>query len=100
MQKTELNRFVRFVPALAALFFCNNVFAHTINYALENAPAHHVAWFYLKLGFQHILPDGFDHILFVTGLCLPSSRIKTILWQATAFTLAHSITLALSMNNI
>jgi hydrogenase/urease accessory protein HupE len=43
---------------------------------------------------------GLDHILFVVSLCLLSTRIKTILWQATAFTVAHSITLALSMKNI
>ena len=76
------------------------LWAHTINYALQDAPTHNVIWFYLKLGFTHIIPEGFDHILFVTGLCLLSTNIKTILWQATAFTVAHSITLALSMKNI
>lgn len=76
------------------------LFAHTINYALEKAPVNHVIWFYLTLGISHIIPQGFDHILFVAGLCLLSTRIKTILWQATAFTVAHSITLALSMKNI
>ena len=74
--------------------------AHTINYVLEKAPTEFVIWFYLKLGFTHIIPQGFDHILFVTGLCLLSNKIKVILWQATAFTVAHSITLALSMKNV
>lgn len=74
--------------------------AHTINYSLEKAPVNDVVWFYLKLGYTHILPQGFDHILFVCGLCLLSTKISTILWQATAFTVAHSITLALSMQNI
>jgi HupE / UreJ protein len=74
--------------------------AHTINYVLEKAPVQHVVWFYLKLGFTHIIPEGIDHILFVAGLCLLSTKIKTILWQATAFTVAHSVTLALSMKNI
>ena len=77
-----------------------NVFAHTINYVLEKAPANHVIWFYLKLGYTHILPEGFDHILFVVSLCLLSNKIKVILWQATAFTVAHSITLAMSMKSI
>ncbi|MBC7946594.1 MAG: HupE/UreJ family protein [Chitinophagaceae bacterium] len=72
-------------------------FAHTINYALEKAPAGEVAWYYAKLGFTHIIPEGLDHILFVAGLCLLSARLKTIVWQATAFTIAHSITLAMSM---
>ncbi len=74
--------------------------AHTINYALEKAPVQNVVWFYMKMGFSHIIPGGADHVLFVTGLCLLSTRIKTILWQATAFTVAHSVTLALSMKNI
>jgi HupE / UreJ protein len=82
------------------LFLCVPGFAHTINYALEKAPTGDVVWYYLKLGFQHIIPQGFDHILFVAGLCLLSTKIKTILWQATAFTVAHSITLALSLKNI
>jgi hypothetical protein len=85
---------------LAFLLPKATVQAHTINYVLEKAPVQHVIWFYLKLGIQHILPLGLDHILFVISLCLLSTRIKTILWQATAFTLAHSITLALSMKNI
>ena len=82
------------------LLLSTSAFAHTINYALEKAPAGEVVWYYLKLGFQHIIPQGLDHILFVAGLCLLSTKIKTIIWQATAFTVAHSITLALSMKNI
>lgn len=74
--------------------------AHTINYVLEKAPTGSVVIYYLKLGFTHIIPQGFDHILFVTGLCLLSNKIKVILWQATAFTVAHSITLALSMKGL
>jgi HupE / UreJ protein len=82
------------------LLISTSAFAHTINYALEKAPAGEVVWYYLKLGFQHIIPQGLDHILFVAGLCLLSTKIKTIIWQATAFTVAHSITLALSMKNV
>ena len=80
--------------------FVQVVHAHSINYALEDAPAGEVVWFYLRLGFIHIVPGGLDHILFVAGLCLLSTEIKTIFWQATAFTVAHSITLGLSMKNI
>jgi hypothetical protein len=75
-------------------------FAHAINFVLEKARDSHVVWFYLKLGVRHIIPLGADHILFVTSLCLLSTHIKTILWQATAFTVAHSVTLALSMKGI
>lgn len=52
---------------------------------------------YLKLGFQHILPLGIDHILFVLALFLASTRMKPLLLQVTAFTLAHTLTLGLAM---
>lgn len=89
-----------FVATLLLLLITPKLFAHTINYNLENAPLHHVVGFYLKLGVEHIIPNGLDHILFVVGLCLLSTKLKTILWQATAFTVAHSVTLALSMKGV
>jgi hydrogenase/urease accessory protein HupE len=55
---------------------------------------------YLVLGFTHILPLGADHILFVLGLFLLSLRLAPILWQVTAFTLAHTITLALTIYGV
>ena len=55
---------------------------------------------YLTIGFVHILPKGLDHILFVVGLFLLSTRLKTQLWQVTSFTLAHSVSLALGMLGI
>jgi hypothetical protein len=57
----------------------------------------HTAWRYLVLGFTHIVPHGLDHMLFVLGIFLLSGRIKTVLWQVSAFTVAHSITLGLSI---
>lgn len=55
---------------------------------------------YLWLGYTHILPKGIDHILFVLGIFLLSPRFKTMLLQVTAFTIAHSITLGLSIYGI
>ena len=55
---------------------------------------------YLALGYTHILPKGLDHILFVLGIFLLSPRLKTMLLQVTAFTVAHSITLGLTMYGI
>jgi hydrogenase/urease accessory protein HupE len=52
---------------------------------------------YLKLGFTHILPKGVDHILFVIGIYLLSTRLKPILAQVTAFTVAHTITLGMTI---
>ena len=100
MQKKKRIAVTTFTGILLCLLSALSSYAHTINYALEKAPVNDVVWFYLKLGYTHILPQGFDHILFVCGLCLLSTKVSTILWQATAFTVAHSITLALSMQNI
>ncbi len=51
---------------------------------------------YVYLGFTHILPKGLDHILFVLGLFLLSAHWRPLLWQVTAFTAAHTITLGLA----
>jgi len=51
------------------------------------------AWTYLKLGMQHIA-TGIDHLLFVLGLLLIVRDRWMLLKTISAFTLAHSITLA------
>jgi hydrogenase/urease accessory protein HupE len=55
---------------------------------------------YLTLGFTHIVPHGLDHMLFVLGIFLLSRRLRQVLAQVSAFTVAHSITLALSIYGI
>ena len=52
---------------------------------------------YIAIGFEHIIPKGLDHILFVVGLFLLSTRMRPLLWQISAFTLAHTISLAMGM---
>ena len=56
-----------------------------------------IATRYLLLGFTHIVPKGLDHMLFVLGIYLLSRRARSVLWQVSAFTVAHSITLGLGM---
>ncbi len=51
---------------------------------------------YIGLGFEHIVPKGLDHILFVLGLFFFSLRWRPLLAQVTAFTVAHTVTLALA----
>ncbi len=55
---------------------------------------------YIELGFQHIIPKGIDHILFVIGLFLLSTRLSSLLWQISAFTIAHTMTLGLAMAGV
>ena len=50
---------------------------------------------YIPVGFDHILPKGLDHILFVLGLFFLSRQLGPLIWQVSAFTLAHTVTLAL-----
>jgi hydrogenase/urease accessory protein HupE len=63
-------------------------------------PIYEVIFSYMVVGFEHILPKGLDHILFILGLFLLSTRMRPLLWQVTMFTLAHTITLGLSMNGV
>lgn len=58
---------------------------------------------YLRLGFDHITdPSGYDHILFVIALCAvyTLSQWRQVLILVTAFTIGHSITLALATLNL
>ena len=55
---------------------------------------------YLHLGFIHILPRGLDHILFVLALFLLAVRVKPLLIQISLFTLAHTLTLGLSITEV
>ena len=55
---------------------------------------------YLVIGFEHIIPKGLDHILFVIGLFLLAPRLKHIVWQVSMFTIAHTVTLGLGITQI
>jgi hypothetical protein len=56
-----------------------------------------VFWELIRQGFLHVLPLGLDHILFVLGMFLLNRNWKPLLWQVSAFTLAHTLTLGLTM---
>lgn len=63
----------------------------------------HDFWLYFSLGRQHIMAlNGLDHLLFVAALCLRYliTDWKKLLLLITAFTIGHSLTLALSIFNI
>jgi hypothetical protein len=56
--------------------------------------------FYIRIGFAHILPMGADHILFVLALFLSSLRLRPLLFQISAFTIAHTATLGLAASGV
>jgi hypothetical protein len=97
----NLKNYTQFFKTASLLFivlcFSQAISAHDVVGELEKMSKADAAILYLKLGFTHILPLGFDHILFVLSLFLLSPKLKPVLWQATAFTVAHSITLGLAI---
>lgn len=51
---------------------------------------------WIKNGYLHVVPVGFDHILFILGMFLMVPQWRPLLKQSLMFTVAHSVTLALS----
>ena len=65
----------------------------TINHKLSRL---HLFFEYVHMGIMHIL-TGFDHLSFVLGLLILAPSLRTLLFTISAFTLSHSITLALGI---
>jgi hypothetical protein len=86
--------------ALALLSAAIPAAAHVIDYELDPAPQGTVFLRYLKIGFEHIVPLGLDHILFILCVAFLNAHLKKIILQATMFTLAHSLTLALAASGV
>ena len=96
-QRIFPNKFLRTLFLLPLFFISIPAIAHTLPYDFLNMSKGGIGWVYLKMGFTHIIPLGFDHILFILGIFLLKPKLKTVIWQATAFTIAHSITLGLAI---
>jgi hypothetical protein len=85
------------VAFTAAFLLPQLVQAHPNDDALNQLSKTEATYIYLRLGFEHIIPLGLDHILFVWCIFFLSPKVKPVLWQSLAFTVAHSITLGLAM---
>ncbi len=55
---------------------------------------------FVDFGFQHIIPQGLDHVLFVVALYLNARNWPSLLLQVTTFTVAHTITLGLAATGL
>jgi hypothetical protein len=55
---------------------------------------------FIFIGYSHVIPLGFDHILFIIGMALSSFIFRDLLILVSVFTFAHSLTLGLSMLDI
>jgi hypothetical protein len=85
---------------LLFILVCVSADAHVIKYELDRISKGRVFWNYMLIGYEHIIPLGFDHILFILCVFFLNTNIKQIIMQASMFTLAHSITLGLAMYGI
>lgn len=101
MIKTHSNKWSKTAGILLLLILISSrTEAHVVVQELDSISGSDAALVYLILGYKHILPLGFDHILFVLSLFLLSPRLKPIIVQSTAFTVAHSVTLCLAAYHI
>ena len=86
------------VQDISTAYLENGAKSDTVDMShLVAKPALAVFFDYIWVGFEHIIPLGWDHILFVVGLFLFSITLRSLFWQVSAFTLAHTLTLALGM---
>ena len=92
----------KYVPLFFVFFLLaiGHAQAHVISYELDKMSTDTVFWKYMLVGFQHIIPLGFDHILFITCVFFLNTSLRQVVLQASMFTLAHSITLGLAMYGI
>ena len=65
-----------------------------VDIGASSTAAGRLAWSFLKLGNHHTL-SGYDHLLFLAGLFLAACTVRELVVLLTAFTIAHSISLAL-----
>jgi HupE / UreJ protein len=73
------------------------LYAHDVVKDIENISKSEAGLFYVNMGFKHIIPLGFDHILFIITLCFANKSYKSLLWKSLAFTLGHCFTLGIAM---
>lgn len=55
---------------------------------------------FVGIGFDHVIPLGWDHILFIVGMALSSLLWRKLLVLVSLFTLAHTLTLGLAMYGV
>ncbi len=93
-------RLPKYLIAALLLLLVIPAVAHIIPYEIDPKPklgTGELFRYYLTTGYKHILPEGFDHILFILCVFFLSRDIKKVVIQASAFTVSHTITLGLGM---
>jgi hypothetical protein len=96
------------MPAAQAPAAASQALPHETKSSTVTVPAEHSsaaptsqlqqAWVFFRLGVHHIA-TGWDHLVFLLGLLLLVKSFRQLVKTVTAFTVAHSITLALAANH-
>ncbi len=60
----------------------------------------HRALQFISIGFDHVIPLGWDHLLFIVGMAMSTLLWRRLLLLVTTFTLAHTLTLGLAMYGV
>jgi HupE / UreJ protein len=76
-----------------------NAATPTVEFKAGQTPYLSTVWSFVRLGILHIF-TGYDHLAFLVGLLIVTTNLTSLVKVISAFTLAHSITLALSTCNI
>jgi hydrogenase/urease accessory protein HupE len=71
----------------------------TAVFSSDDASTMKTFWSFFRLGIMHIF-TGYDHLAFLVGLLIVTTSLGSLIKIITSFTVAHSITLALSTFNI
>ena len=88
-QETTANLILDYSPAGTKVFRARGLLTEPV--AISRSALAAITSF-VREGFRHIL-EGMDHVLFVLCLVLGATRLKSLAWRVTGFTIGHSITL-------
>lgn len=88
-QENTANLILDYGPGGAMVFRARGLLAEPVTVSRSALAA---VLTFIKEGIRHIL-EGLDHVLFVLCLVLGATRLKSLVWRVTGFTIGHSITL-------
>lgn len=89
-QEKTANLILDYSPGGTKVFRARGLLAEPV--AISRSALSAISTF-IKEGVRHIL-EGLDHVLFVLCLVLGATRLKSLAWRVTGFTIGHSVTLS------
>jgi hypothetical protein len=88
-QENTANLILDYSPGATRVFRARGLLAEPIEVSTSPWSA---IFTFIKEGVRHIL-EGYDHVLFIICLTLGATRLTSLVWRATGFTIGHSVAL-------